>query len=391
MDRWRIACAVTGLLISIDVVCSASTPSASLSISGDAVQPAGEPVMVQLLIRNTGTKAMPYWCSGPGEYPDASDFSATLVNADGQVQKITLANGQNPGADGRQMELAAGRSVQFAVTMGIVQPGSYQLSIESAAQISGPLGILTWPAMRSAGVFHIEVRHENELAAKRDARIVAGVRAGDPFARFVASTWRRRAVREALVDDLISEDIVAADRAADGLWGRDDPSKVDGPLLTEAILKHLKAPPGECDVGLMTRLTGGFEALDSDQIKAALTQLMLARPEGAVRRAAAAALDRQLDPAATTKRLQLAQAPDQTEVQRRLHDAAMLGAMLELARSEDVHERKLAYQALSDFANKPEAVEAIRLGLNDPDRDCQAVARKVWIGIVNHIATSQPK
>lgn len=396
MDRWRIACAVMGWLACVFAAQAAErAPSASLSITGDAQQPAGAPVILQLRVQNTGSVRMSYWCSGPGEYPDAADYVATVGGPHASLQKVSLSNGQRIEADGREIDVAPGQSIQFPVTLGMLAPGAYQVSVQGSAITSGPLGQITWPAMQSASPFQLEVRHDNNLAAARDATIVAGVRADNSFARFVASNWRTRAIRESLSADLLSDDIVAADRAADGLWGRNDPSRVDGPLLAEAIQKHLKTPPGECDVGLMARLTSGFGASDSPPVKAALTQLVLARPEGVVRREAAAALDRQLEPAANAKRLELAR-PDPglqltDEVQRRRHDAAMLAAMLELVRSEDVHERKLAYEALADFANKPEAARAIEAGLGDPDRDCQAAARKAWSSIIDHIATTQSK
>jgi hypothetical protein len=62
--------------------------------------------------------------------------------------------------------------------------------------------------------------------------------------------------------------------------------------------------------------------------------------------------------------------------QRRRHDAALLGAMLDLARSEDAHERKLAYRGLADFVQNPAAAQAVELGLRDPDPECARVAER---------------
>jgi hypothetical protein len=364
-----------------------------LTIVGDAVQPAGVPVILQLLIHNTGAARMSYWCSGPGEYPDAADYTATLMGPEGPVEKIPLANGQHSESDGRSMDVAPGRSIQFPATLGILAPGAYQILIEGVPRFGGPRSVMTWPAVRSSGFFHLEVRHENDLAAARDAQIVARVRADDPFCRFVAAKWPRRGVRDALVADLTGDDIVAADRAADGLWGDADPAKVDGPLVASVILKHLKPPAGECDIGLMTRLTSGSEALDSEPVKAAMAKLVLARSEGIVRRAAASALDRPADTVVTANRLRL---PDANGVnsseaaQRRRHDAAMLDAMLELARSQDVHERRLAYAALGDLPSSPTVIEALHLGQHDSDGQCQLIAEHSLNLVFQRSATTRP-
>lgn len=394
MGRWRIACAVLGFWGCVFAAQAAAPrePSASLSIDGDAVQPAGAPVILKILIRNCGDVPMSYWCSGPGEYPNALSFIATVSSSDAPDHQVAPVNGQLNDADGRMIDLPAGRSIQFPITLRILAPGTYRVRIDCPAEVSGPHAIITWPAMRSVNVFQVEVRHDNDLTAARDAHIVAGVRADDPFARFVAANWPSHGVREALVVDVSGDDIVAADRAADGLWGRDDPAKVDGPLVAKLVLKHLHAPGDECDVGLMTRLTQGSHPLESNQLKEAMSKLVLARPEGSIRRLAAAALDRPTDAAAygssPTRDLLQIKTPESELLTR--HDAVALGAMLELAKSTDVHERKLAYRALANFADRQEAVDAIHAGLADPDPGCQNVANRAMDLVLRHRATTQP-
>jgi hypothetical protein len=374
-----------------------TVPSAAITISGDPVQPAGAPTIVRLTILNTGHMPISYWCSGPGEYPDAQEYIATVVGPAGSSQRLVLSNGQHPAGDGRAMDVAPGKSIQFPATLGILAPGAYCLSVDCAEQAWGGSGrgaIVTWPATHSTKDYQFEVRPDNELAAAGDAMIVARVRVNDPFARMISATWRRRAVRAALVEDLTGDDIVAADRAADGLWGEADPAKVDGPLVASVILKHIKPPSDECDVGLMTRLTRGTQPLDSEPVKAAMAKLVLARPEGMVRGAAAAALDRPAEKVVTTNLFRLPDANhdlDPADVaQRRLHDAAMLAAMLELARSEDVHERKLAYAALADFPSSQAAVDALRIGQGDLDRECQLIAQHSMNAILRQMATTRP-
>lgn len=391
MAHLRIAGVVVGLAACISTAAS-PRPTASLSIRGDAIQPAGTPIVLKLLIRNTGAARMSYWCSGPGEYPDASDYIATVerVGDTDPPQKLILANGQKPGADGLAIDLAPKRSLEFPATLGPLAPGTYRVTVTGAGSASS--NVLTWPATVCDIPFQFEVRHDNDLSAARDANTIARVRANEPFARYLSATWPRRAVREALVADLSGDDVVAADRAADGLWGDAEPAKVDGPLVARTILKHLKPPPEGCDIGLMTKLTRVSQSVQSDELKTAMTKLILARPEGSIRQAAAASLDR-VSALTATKLLQLPNAgalPMSEAEQRARHDAALLGAMLELARSADRHERKLAYRALVDFSSNQAALDTLRAGLMDPDPECQSVANTAMGIITKRQATTQP-
>jgi hypothetical protein len=392
MAHLRIAGVVIGLAACISVAASSPRPTASLTIEGDEIQPAAAPVVLKLRVRNTGAARMSYWCSGPGEYPDASDYVATVERVDEAEppQAIIFTNGQKPGGDGLAMDLRPNRSLTFPVTLGLLAPGRYRITVTGAGSRSN--NVLIWPETVSERAFRFEVRHDNELSAARDAEMIARVRANDPFARYLSATWPRRAVRDALVADVTGDDVVAADRAADGLWGDAEPAKVDGPLVARAILKHLKPPPDGCDIGLMTRLTRVSQPVESDELKTAMTKLILARPEGSIRQAAAASLDH-VSAKVATKLLELANAgalPITDADQRARHDAALLGAMLELARSADRHERKLAYRALVDFPSNQAALDTLRAGLMDPDPECQSVANTAMGVITKWQATTQP-
>jgi hypothetical protein len=391
MFHWRIAGVLIGLATCVSVAAS-PTPVASLTIQGDPVQSVGAPVVLNLLIRNTGAARMSYWCCGPGEYPDASDFVAMVarVGDQGLPQRIVLTNGQQPGASGRAMEVGPRRSVEFPVTIGLLLPGSYRITVFGARIDSA--SVVTWPATSTKKAFEVEVRHDNDLAASRDAQIIKRVRANDPFARYLAATWPRRAVREALVADVTGDDVVAADRAADGLWGDAEPAMVDGPLVARLILKHLQPPPDGCDIGLMTKLTRGSKPLESDDLKYAMAELAFSRPDGSIRQSAAAALARPNEPTVfgAHPTVDLAHVTNTKADQLKRHDSALLGAMLELARSADVHERKLAYRALAEFPASQAALDTIRTGLMDPDPGCQNVANTAMGIIVKRQATTQP-
>jgi hypothetical protein len=398
MNRWRIAFAV--FLFLKGILCADAEigePQASLAVVGDAVQPAGSPVIIELVVRNTGTAPMSFWCGGPGEYPDAADYSAIITSTLGRDEQIVLANGQHLQGNGRLISVVPGGVIRVPAALGIVAPGSYRLLVSGGQQRWDGAArgrIVTWPVTQTAHGFEFQVSGDAACLAARDAQIIADVRANRAFAKFVTSKWPTRGQRQALVSDLTGDDIVAADRAAEGLWQDNAPAKEDGPLLAKVILKHLAPHDGECDVGLMTRLTGAAQSLDSEPVKSAMARLVLARPEGMVRRAAAAALDNQNQSIASKARFQLANAAAdpaaRNEQERRRHDAEILAAMLALAQSEDAHERKLAYPALAAYPFSPAAVNAVRIGQQDADAECQGVAARAMRIISKKLAETRP-
>jgi hypothetical protein len=369
------------------------TPSATLEVHGDAVQPAGAPVLLELVVRNTGPVPISYWCGGPGDYPDAAEFVVTISRTDrpSLPGRSPLSNGQESNGAGRAFTVAPGRTLRFpAAVQPLLPAGEYDVAVECEADgrmHHGAVEAVTWPAMRSANVFHVTVRADDRLLAARDANVVAKVRAHDAFARHVSSTWPRIPVRAELVKDLTGDDIIAADRAADGLWGDRAPPGADGPLVARVILKHL-APPkdGTCDIGLMSKLLHPSTATkESPELLAAIAKLALARADGPVRDRATAALGLRGTsvPYETVKAALAAQRAAATPVP----NAAYLNALLGLARSEDAAERRIAYRGLADFKGNPAALTAARAGLLDADAECRRQAEATLASIVDHSTT----
>lgn len=359
------------------------------------MQPANAPVLLELVVRNTGPVPLSYWCGGPGDYPDATEFIATISRTDRPSipGKSPLSNGQQPDGPGRAFVIAPGRTIRFpAAVRPLLPPGEYDVAVACAPvgrMQDGVVKVVTWPAMTSAKAFHVSVRDDAQLLAGRDQNIVAKVRAHDPFARHVATTWPRRPVRAALIKDLTGDDIVAADRAADGLWGDLAPASVDGPLVAEVILKHLQPPKdGTCDIGLMSKLMQRAEdkPAKSLEVRDALAKLALARPDGPVRDRATAALG--LHGASVPNELVqaamagAAAAPPSPE-------NAFLRVLLGLARSADAGERKIAYRRLADFPDDPAALHAVRAGVLDDDAECRKQA-EATLTLITRPSTTQP-
>ena len=73
----------TPLTIGNDAGPKDQRPRASLEVHGEPEQPAGAPIILLLTAKNSGKVPIIYWCGGPGEYPDASDYSTQVKRAAG--------------------------------------------------------------------------------------------------------------------------------------------------------------------------------------------------------------------------------------------------------------------------------------------------------------------
>ena len=392
--NWRsISCALAGLLTCF--ACARAdvhnAPAASLRVTADALQPSDAPIVLELTIQNTGATRLSYWCGGPGDYPDCDDFVATVTRRGPAetVARIRLANGQSAGGAGRAFEVAPGASVHFPAALGPLPRGSYKIEVEGAARGRERDGLIVaadWPATRTLDAIGVEVRDDPRLAAARDAGVLAKIRAHDPFARCLAVTWPRAAVREALAADLTGDDAVAADRAADGLWGDRPPDKSDLPLVARAIDQHLQPPDDGCDVGLMTRLTRFYTGTEPPELEDAIGRLAMARTDGPMGRVAierfrwAPALD------VTTHHF-----PDwhKDPGNPPIIDphGVLLGTAIDLTKDPDPVERRIGFRSLVEFAKDPAAAAAIRAGLKDPDETCRRLAQAANVRIPQPAAT----
>lgn len=371
----------------------AHAPAAVLEASADDVQPAGAPILLSLVARNTGGVPISYWCGGPGEYPDAADFAATIWSdaPHAKPMRVPLSNGQHSNDAGAAREVPQGRSVRFPAALPPLPPGVYHVTIDGAAQGRREWKVLraiTWPETRTEQVLRVEVRDDPKLLDARNRWLLDAIRADDPFAQHLSATWPAgEGVRRALVKDLMGDNVVAADRAADGLWGEGSPAESDPAVVAGALVKHLKPREGGCDMGLMDKLLRMKYRPDSTELAAAMVRLATSRNEGTIRRAAIACFDLpQQGPVdrSSTGRFHV-RGGESDPVARQQHDAAAVAALLQLAGSADPQERKLAIRLLSDYPDSAAAVARIKSAAGDGDRDVRIAA----IGALN-VVTAPP-
>jgi hypothetical protein len=349
-------------------------PSALLTLSAPATQPANDPVLLTLTVYNTGYTSLGYWCGGPGDYPDVRDFQVSvhpLTPMPLDAGSLKLTNGQRSDGTGAMHWIAPGQTARVPAALAPLPVGKYRIIIQCEADGTHQDGILrtvTWPALQSARPLEIEIRDEPSLRDARRREILARVRSADPFAQYVAVVFPEPALHDAIAEDLASDNPIVVERAMDGLWGDGPPNQADAPRVFKAIDRHLRPPPGGIDFAMMERLLAAIGTDRSPAARELVAKVAAARPEGRVHQAAVSTLGK-IGPKPWIVRTIPPPPPEQ-------YDRDAIAALIKLAHSMGTQERKLAYMLLAEYPKSPEAVEAIRAGTADPDPDVRALAHQ---------------
>ena len=373
-----------GLLMALSCA-AAPLPSASLEIAGDPVQPADSPILLTLTVHNTGRVPISYWWTGPGDYPDADAFSA-FVSGDGTAGiplAMELVNGQYREGSGRRRDVPAGQSITFPVAMTSQPPGKYKIEIWGEAdgrRVNGALKVMSWPPTHSVKPISVEVREGAGPEHHRDEVVLAGVRANDAFYQYVSAMWPRVAVRKSLLTDLIGGNIVAADRAAEGLFAGGPVPPLDEAILAEGIIAHLNRPADVTDDGLMDKLLWAAREARSAPVTNALVRLMKSRKNEHTYNDVLAVLARRVAAPKTGYDIGAFHVgPENTSP-----DPGALEGYLALASTSDPHARTVAFEALGNYPESAEARKALLVG----QTDANAVARAAAINALSRIYTA---
>jgi hypothetical protein len=372
-----IAC-LTGFTVSI--AAAGTAPSATLSIAAESIQPSGVPIVITLTIKNTGPVPIAYWCGGPGEYPDAKDYCAKLRSIDGAESGsnvMRLFNGQQSDGAGRIHPIAVGEVAQMPAVLEALPIGKYQVIAGCRAYghfEDNTLRKVEWPAQLTVQPVEIEIRDDGALRDQRDQQLLSRVRAADPFSHWLAATYPRPAVHTALSEDLMSANVIVAERAMDGLWGANAPSETDAPLVLKAIQTHLKPPPDGIDYAMMGRLLSAASHNPSPDAQELVMKATAARPDGRVHELAVRTLEKMRFPEAPRRRPPTPPPPEQ-------YDQDAIAALIKLSQSQSANERQLAYLLLTNYPKSTQAVEAIKAGTHDLNPSARASARDALIAL----------
>lgn len=168
----------------------------SISVQAEGVQPAGYPVVVMLKLTAIGKTPFTYWCGGPGNYPNVDIFPTKLTDDKGGEKRVKLANGQYEMGSGGDEEIKPSQTMDVPASLGLLPVGSYSIQVGDGKAVK------------------VEVKEDAQLAEKRKKDIVSEIHKGDPFQQFVTREYSLKPAIEVLQDDMMGNDLAAAENAA---------------------------------------------------------------------------------------------------------------------------------------------------------------------------------
>lgn len=353
--------------------------SAALAVQGEAMQPAGFPILLTLTLTNTGDKALTYWCGGPDTYPGAEHFSVNAVGKDGKLIPLSASlmpasyeastgdiyNGQYSEGSGMYRDIRPGMTITVPFAISPLPPGEYVLHFHSQWEGPPKPGSQARPGN---DILRILVKQDGALRAAREQALLARVRHGEPFAENVVTHYNLQPVIEQLLPDLASDDADMICHAAATLLGVTKLPAGASAQISRGVQKHLHDTHGNVTGGeplfFLTALAPEAQSPETLEAMVSLVHsnwfpelrwratqslgqfhqarartemhTLLADPQSAVRGAAAVAL-----------------------AQR--HDTAALPVLLALARKHDLYtDWNPIYSALAHFPKNTQAAVAIR-------------------------------
>ncbi len=326
----------------------------------EPTQPAGSPVLLRIILTNTGKEFLPYWIPlGPANYPPVM-MRAKVTDASGKVRDMPLSNGQGLSGSGVGGSLGPGDSLTIPAALAPLPKGKYVLAIDGTSA-------------------KVRVVDDAALLEQRERDLTVRVGNGDPFAQYVTSAYLTPTLRERCLRSLSSADVDSAWRVALTLNRVDRLPANALPLLVKAVDKQLSVPrPWQGHrsdlLGLLATLAGRIgsdQALDA-VAKVAHTEAGAQAGIGALGIFKQERAARELHGFLTSQTDGLRYLAALTLADRK--DEAALPVLLALARDRKSSWRGRACLALVNFPDDPRVKPAIESCLDDREGSEQARA-----------------
>ncbi|MGA2498213.1 MAG: hypothetical protein ABSH20_10755, partial [Tepidisphaeraceae bacterium] len=149
-------------------------PRATLTVKVQQRQVVGVPILLELTVKNTGTRAITYWCGGPDIYPGAHPFEAIIVDERGQEQRMELSNGQYVKGSGQGRTIETDTVMTFPAAMAGLPAGKYTLR-----SVVGESDRDAWPEMEAKVEQKLEVRVDPDAQRTFGEELLGRVRKGE--------------------------------------------------------------------------------------------------------------------------------------------------------------------------------------------------------------------
>ncbi len=368
MNKWQASCVCAavylGCMLRFPAVGSADELAlhCTTDVQAESNQPAKTAILLTVTLTNTGKEPIRYpVLLGMGNYPDAGWFKAQVTDAKGKVQEVEMSNDSVGGISGGTRQILPGQSVVMPAAIQALPSGVYKIQIREGKSVQ------------------VTVKDDQELARKWTEQIVAKIRKGDSFAKYVARWYPTDYLTDALFQELSSDDIEAAFRAT---WPLEFirpplPPKASA-YIKKAMQKQLDlAKEGRHHTGVVGALAFLASEIGSDE--ALEPVLALARTENLRGEAVKALGEFKQEKAA--KELQRFLNDEDEKIQwhaaqalAKRKDPAALEVLLIVVQDPQRRLRRFALKELVKFGEDPRVEPAIKSRLNDPEKSVRSAA-----------------
>ena len=331
-------------------------------IHAEATQPSGSPVLLKLIMTNTGNESLSSWRGGPGNYPPLVGFRASVTDAVEIARIMVLSNGASNGGSGLNVLLDTGDSVVIPAMMAPLPKGKYFIQIAGAN-------------------VNVHVEDDPELLKKREEEIITRIRNGEPFAQHVAATHLTKSLRDRLLQDLSADDRKTALQAATTLNRVEKLSADSVPMLKKAIDKQLTLELSRRDRNtsvliFLASIAGRIGSEDALEPVLTLVRSELGG-DGVV-----AVLGMFHQDRAVKELRQILEATDATKcfeaarVLAKRNDSSAMDVLIAIAQDPKSRDRGDACTILAGLPHDPRAEPAIKSRLTDSDRSVREQAER---------------
>jgi len=346
---------------------------ASLAVKVDQKQIAGVPVIFELTITNSGTKAFACWCGGPDKYPPADWFEAVIIDEAGKERRVPMSNGQYHMGSGGAIKIEAGKSSKLPAAIEGLPAGKYTIKAivgEAQGYFPNPklAMIATWPAMEWKEGQKFEVKDDAEGAARFAKDLLKQVRAGQPFAKHVATDYTIQVVIDAMFGDLESADPEVVTQASRTVYRLGEFPKGFGAVIRRAMSKQLSVESPSGDATAMLASLAEREGSD-DSLEAVLAYI----DSGMQREWSMQNLFNFKQEKAAARLRELLKAKEDSIRLRaaiglsKRHDPSAIPVLIDAARAKGNNYRGDVFYPLSDYWDDERAMAVLREAAADPD------------------------
>jgi hypothetical protein len=324
--------------------------------TGDT-QPSGVPILLTLTVRNVGDKPIYY---GPGvRYPPARYFRASITDTKEKTIERQLNNDEDGAISGPGGWINPGRSVDVPAAIASLPPGAYRIQVGNGKTAQ------------------FKVMDDARLTTKWERDLLSTIHRDDAFGIYVATTYLSaeqpsKALMDALLKDILSNDSELAYRAARPLATVRQLPASTTPLISAAMEKHiaLAKRSGHSNPLVLASLAGLASSIGTDE---ALESVLTLAHTSEVRGNAIWALGSFRQEKANKELRAFLEDQDETlrfRAAQRLSDhkdPAALEELLRVAENPKSQWRMYAFDALLNYPSDFRVESAIKTGLDDPD------------------------